>query len=46
MYQHETKKWTDGVYQIEKNDPVRGGIHGPDNWPLLDLANRTGILKN
>jgi hypothetical protein len=43
--QPETAIWTDGVYQIEKEDDVLGGTGGPDNLPLLDLANRTGYLK-
>jgi len=45
MYQRETKEWTEGVYQIEEDDPPCGGIDGSDNWPLLDLANRTSYLK-
>jgi len=44
-YQPETAEWTEGVYQIEEDDPVRGGLDGPDNLPLLDLANRTGYLE-
>jgi len=44
-YQSESGQWTEGVYRIEEDDPVRGGIDGPDNLPLLDLANRTAYLK-
>ena len=45
MYQPETGEWTEGVYQIEEEDLVLGGDDGPDNRPLLDLANRTGYLR-
>ena len=48
MYQPETGKWTEGVYQIEEKDDVLGyydGVYGYDNFPLLDLANRTGYLR-
>jgi len=48
MYLPETAEWTEGVYQIEEEDDVLGyddGKLGYDNLPLLDLANRTGYLK-
>jgi len=45
MFQPETKVWTEGVYEIAEEDEVLGGKDGPDNKPLLDLANRTGYLK-
>ncbi|MBN3228989.1 SGNH/GDSL hydrolase family protein [Pectobacterium brasiliense] len=40
----ESPKWTAGVYQIERNDPVGGGPDGTANKPLRDLANRTRWL--
>ncbi|MCH5051210.1 SGNH/GDSL hydrolase family protein [Pectobacterium aquaticum] len=40
----ESPQWTDGVYQIERNDPVGGGPDGAANKPLKDLANRTRWL--
>ncbi|WP_350316370.1 SGNH/GDSL hydrolase family protein [Pectobacterium aroidearum] len=40
----EAPNWTDGVYQIERNDPVGGGPNGAANKPLKDLANRTRWL--
>ncbi|MBW5893105.1 SGNH/GDSL hydrolase family protein [Pectobacterium polaris] len=40
----ESPNWTDGVYQIERNDPVGGGPDGAANKPLKDLANRTRWL--
>ncbi|BEO02365.1 hypothetical protein SMQC13_00920 [Serratia marcescens] len=45
-YLPESSEWIDGVYQLEKNDPVRGGVDGPANKPLIDLASRTRYLKN
>ncbi|EJG2382492.1 hypothetical protein AM381_RS20190 [Raoultella ornithinolytica] len=44
-YLPETPEWTTGVYQLEKNDPVRGGVDGPANKPLIDLLKRTAWLK-
>ncbi|WP_142375799.1 hypothetical protein [Klebsiella quasipneumoniae] len=44
-YLPETPEWTDGVYQLEKSDPVRGGVDGPANRPLIDLLKRTAWLK-
>ncbi|WP_354670785.1 hypothetical protein [Pectobacterium aroidearum] len=40
----ETPQWTEGVYQIERNDPVGGGPNGAANKPLKDLTNRTRWL--
>ncbi|MFP9470334.1 hypothetical protein AB6D37_16555 [Pectobacterium brasiliense] len=40
----ESPNWTDGVYQIERNDPVGGGPDGAANKPLKDLTNRTRWL--
>ncbi|EMR2275932.1 hypothetical protein WJD43_002132 [Klebsiella pneumoniae] len=44
-YLPEQPEWTDGVYQLEKSDPVRGGADGPANRPLIDLLKRTAWLK-
>ncbi|GJK95227.1 hypothetical protein TUM17569_06880 [Klebsiella oxytoca] len=44
-YLPELPEWTTGVYQLEKNDPVRGGVDGPANRPLIDLLKRTAWLK-
>lgn len=44
-YLPELPEWTDGVYQLEKSDPVRGGVDGPANRPLIDLLKRTAWLK-
>lgn len=41
----EIVNWENGVYQIEEVDPVQGGPNGVDNLPHLQLANRTGFLK-
>ncbi|MEG9499898.1 hypothetical protein [Mannheimia indoligenes] len=41
----ETAEWIDGIYQIEKNDPVVGGEGGISNRQAEQLANRTGYLK-
>lgn len=40
----ESPQWADGVYQIERNDPVGGGPDGVANKPLKDLTNRTRWL--
>ena len=48
MFQPETGEWTEGVYLIEEDDNVLGNnekFMGYDNFPLLDLANRTSYLK-
>lgn len=42
----ETNQWEDGVYQIEKTDPVVGGKDGISNRQAQQLANRTSYLKN
>lgn len=42
----EEPVWHDGIYQIERNDPVSGGADGVTNKPLKQLANRTRFLKN
>ncbi|HBC7499275.1 TPA: hypothetical protein KEY93_003186 [Klebsiella oxytoca] len=44
-YLPELPEWTAGVYQLEKSDPVRGGVDGPANRPLIDLLKRTAWLK-
>jgi hypothetical protein len=43
----ESAEWTDGVYQIEKDDDVLGVADGPgpDNKPHIDLAKRTSYLR-
>ncbi len=38
-------RWTEGVYQLEENDPVMGGENGIDNQQAKDLGNRTEWLK-
>jgi hypothetical protein len=44
--QPESTNYDAGVYQLEVTDPVRGGVGGIDNAPLLNLANRTNWLKS
>lgn len=44
--QPEVDTYDAGVYQLETTDPVLGGVGGVANAPLLNLANRTGWLKN
>jgi len=51
-YLPETSAWVEGIYQIEKSDPVSGGAEinevtkqGISNLPLLQLASRTAFLK-
>lgn len=44
-YQPEVATYEAGVYQLEKLDPVLGGVGGKSNLPLLHLANRTAWLK-
>ncbi|WP_308812016.1 tail fiber protein, partial [Pseudomonas oryzihabitans] len=39
------EQWEDGVYQIEKTDPVVGGPDGLSNRQGQQLANRTKYLK-
>ncbi|WP_439257123.1 tail fiber protein [Lonepinella sp. BR2271] len=41
----EKNEWTDGIYQIEKTDPVVGGADGISNKQAQQLANRTKYLK-
>jgi hypothetical protein len=42
----ETATWTEGVYQVEREDDVLGdGADAPDNKPHRDLACRTAYLK-
>lgn len=43
--QPEVIQYDAGVYQIEANDPVDGGVGAVTNQPLLNLANRTAWLK-
>ncbi|QLV87854.1 SGNH/GDSL hydrolase family protein [Citrobacter sp. RHBSTW-00678] len=40
----ESSEWADGVYQIERSDPVGGGPEGAANKPLKALTNRTRWL--
>ncbi|HCV76299.1 MAG TPA: phage tail protein, partial [Pseudomonas sp.] len=42
----EKEQWEDGVYQIEKTDPVVGGPDGLSNRQGQQLANRTKYLKS
>ena len=42
----ESSAFDAGVYQIETNDPVLGGVDGTTNKPLRNLANRTKYLKD
>lgn len=44
-YQPETPVYDAGVFQLETNTPVLGGVGGAANTPLLALANRTAYLK-
>src|ERR1044072_8126756 len=44
-FQPENPTYEPGVYQLEKLDPVLGGLGGKSNVPLLQLANRTAWLK-
>lgn len=41
----ETPVWRTGVFQLETTTPVRGGVAGESNTPLLNLADRTAYLK-
>lgn len=40
-----TPRWTEGVYQLEKSDPVIGGADGVDNRQAKELGCRTEWLK-
>lgn len=41
----ETAEWVEGIYQIEKTDPVVGGEDGISNRQAKQLGNRTAYLK-
>lgn len=41
----EKDQWEDGVYQLEKTDPVVGGPDGLSNRQAQQLGNRTRYLK-
>ena len=41
----EENKWEDKIYEIDEQDYVHGGVHGFDNIPHEQLANRTAFLK-
>ena len=41
----EAEKWEDGIYQLEKTDPVVAGLDGIANRQAQQLANRTQYLK-
>ena len=41
----EIEQWEEGIYQIEKTDPVVGGEDGVTNKPIKQLANRTLYLR-
>lgn len=41
----ENPTWETGIYQLETDDPVQGGIDGVDNIQGKQLANRTAYLK-
>ena len=48
----EDPVWHEGIYQLEKTDPVSGGAEinpstkqGISNWPLKQLAERTSWLR-
>jgi hypothetical protein len=43
-FQPETATYETGIYQLEINDPVQGGVGGLSNEPILQLANRTAWL--
>ena len=44
-YVAEEATWEAGIYQIEVNDFVVGGVSGIANIPSINLANRTVYLK-
>ena len=37
--------WSDRVYELQKTDPVEGGVDGIDNLPLNQLTSRTNYLR-
>jgi hypothetical protein len=41
----ELEQWEAGIYQLETDDPVLGGVDGIDNLQAKQLANRTKYLK-
>ena len=41
----EAAEWVEGIYQLEKHDPVEAGEGGIDNLQANQLANRTAFLK-
>jgi len=43
--QPETATYDEGVFQLETSTLALGGVDGPANAPLLNLANRTAYLK-
>lgn len=43
---NEESIWTEGIYQLEKDDPVEAGPDGIDNLQAKQLANRTVFLKD
>lgn len=42
----EVSTWEDGIYQLEVNDRVQGGVDGISNRQAKELANRTKYLKD
>jgi hypothetical protein len=42
----EKSVWTDGIYQLEEGDPVRGGPEGVSNVQAKQLGDRTRYLKD
>lgn len=44
-FQPETGSYEAGIFQLEIDTPVQGGLGGASNLPLLQLANRTAYLK-
>jgi hypothetical protein len=41
----ENPSWPEGIYQIEVDDPIQGGVDGIDNRQARQLANRTLWLR-
>jgi len=41
----ENPSWPEGIYQIEVDDPIQGGVDGIDNRQARQLANRTVWLR-
>ena len=42
---NESAEWVNGIYQIERTDPVEGGPDGVSNRQAGQLGNRTAFLK-